>query len=1609
MRSARVPILAIFIIALASLQSVLAYPEDGNPVTDTAGETPFPDEGGINDAKNEPDGTEAGETGSSGADNGQYRLPEGLDPEAAFIARMSGLFEAEDPTSLYSFDIKDQEVEFFLDGTWETNLASALTISFDTEGSDMSIEPPVFTQSVDLSTWIFINKTWYFEASFAEEFTRNTVAAGYMGNDETVVKHVRLGNSGIVFPDWYPFIEVGGGKAIAPGAMGNFAGDTWDASAIVRYDAAKQREMILSGMNEITDEHIPLENPVTGKWFVLPSTMIHGTMNVYIEDENGTYRDTSQQRRRWRKLDQAEYRVFGIEGILELDSETMRSVAVSYTGDWSDGSGGAGASLRDFVSETRDWFETGGNILPSEILPDPADPDWQAEVSGRFITAIDGNDALILSERGHFSPFILASRYRCVGTGLSIVNQETGIESDYLSVSGYSTSWAEIFRTDDLAPDQGTYRLREPASRFPLAPEFPRLYLFSGDEDSGLVVRSRSYTPIGTIALGPDVIAGTVQVTRNGVADKAFKLEQESGLITLDRPPSDGETVRITWYETDSSARNATLTVAGGIRWEPTDVLSFTLASALRWNISKDGYTDSEESSAGSLIASAGTKYSGEELSASTAFAVELRNPDMTGYYRLLGMERSSGIYYPSSDWYVRTPAAIEPVIGLPVFGQGYGLHPDPLTLESGDRIEPDGVNEDDEIPSTTSSSVSGAIMSLSAVFTSPDQWTSAEILIGDLGKNDFRGTKSISLTLRNEGARSDYDVFLQLGARAEEYYEDPATVRTWKLETPTAADQWVVRTVTLSDEDRAALTAGQNLRVILRPSAAAAPAPSIGEPMDVRLYTAKIELTSTGFTASAEPAFSGDGLLYATERADPKQLENFASDPVDRFNSGNINRVLEVSFTPESDTDRVLVSRYFPELPFGDYENLSFFLYPAASPDSAEFPNALVRLSLTRPRSDGPGFKTALECEIPSTLLTAGSWHRIRVSLKSGTVEIDGSAAGSARVVRIDRDVLPVRAQISFEGWELPDGWVPGGEEGNSETDNYLYRVYLDEFYLSETESELIGRNETLISWKREGAVLTLGGVEVLSNPDLSVTANSSIGNGRTEASAYGTARAALDVLTASAEGTMTASSNTARLADSAGYTVRIPVGPVSLREYYYSDFAGNTFERDDSFSLAGPLPLELGTNLEFAGRTLDRSMSFELSPSTPYGAPGQLSFKAASDFSQSGTSPRTDISDTSWQTLWGDSAWYAISTGEEDAHRRTGDSSVALTWDTPWGKDGGLALSSIRLGADALSSYNAVSTVSLDSELGMDLSFPINLGRSVITPSWRRSSGISTLRGAGGDYRSDTESLFEDIGRMDYFLSVAPVYDLFRDGMADMIRDGGSSREFSNRYGIDWQRISSSSLSDLVVPNLVNSYVMRETSTDAVNEDIRDIWTASIRAGFSALNIAGRYSAAGTFPWYTQDEISQLYTWTSKWGNSYFTWSVDTWHSLLLFFEDGGTVSLENSFHYDSPSISGANELTRDTVSFLWKRPGKDSLLTALVDRFTDLPLSTRREEDVSLSLSKSEDFSFSVSFDHTLATEIGSNGEVSVTAGSGFSRFSDGTRELQIRLGLGGKLTY
>jgi len=171
----------------------------------------------------------------------------------------------------------------------------------------------------------------------------------------------------------------------------------------------------------------------------------------------------------------------------------------------------------------------------------------------------------------------------------------------------------------------------------------------------------------------------------------------------------------------------------------------------------------------------------------------------------------------------------------------------------------------------------------------------------------------------------------------------------------------------------------------------------------------------------------------------------------------------------------------------------------------------------------------------------------------------------------------------------------------------------------------------------------------------------------------------------------------------------------------------------------------------------------------------------------------------------------------------------------------------------------------------------------------------------------------------------------------------------------------------------------------------------------------MAGSFGILNLFPWYEQDEIAQLYGWSSKWGEGWFTWSADTWHSVMLFFPGGGTLVAENAYHYDSPSIAGTGELVRNTARLVWKRNGKKSAMESLVRRWTKMPLSTKREDSASFSITRTDTTATSFTYDHALKTGIGTNGEIQLNGGTGYAKSGAGIVTIQLRFGLGGKLTY
>lgn len=133
----------------------------------------------------------------------------------------------------------DNNIEFLASGSWRATVETGFSSTFGfSKNTDFSFTIPVFKQKADLSLWLFLNKKFYFEATFADDFEKNTIAAGYYG--EGFLKHARISNRKISFPDFYSVNKMGyglgGGDSLTPGAMASWTNEKMKIDAVVRYE-----------------------------------------------------------------------------------------------------------------------------------------------------------------------------------------------------------------------------------------------------------------------------------------------------------------------------------------------------------------------------------------------------------------------------------------------------------------------------------------------------------------------------------------------------------------------------------------------------------------------------------------------------------------------------------------------------------------------------------------------------------------------------------------------------------------------------------------------------------------------------------------------------------------------------------------------------------------------------------------------------------------------------------------------------------------------------------------------------------------------------------------------------------------------------------------------------------------------------------------------------------------------------------------------------------------------------------------------------------------------------------------------------------------------------
>ncbi len=514
--------------------------------------------------------------------------------------------EEEAPVSLFDYDINDtNHVDFSASGLWKIDFSSGLDITFGNDTpTAFSPSLPVFKQETDISTLLTINNHWYFEAAFADEFTKNTFAFGYKSED--IIRHFRLANRGITMSEGYSAEHFGyslrGGNTQAPGMLLQLVSPSEKVQAdfLLRYDMSETKSEIYYGMNKVSDVMLNIEDYAYGLEFRFPKAAeetLFDIDSVFVETASGSY--TDERGKTYRKLRSDEYTVVRSNGniteprlfisqeagtgknadgkipsiLLTFSFSQDAGSIISACGSWTDNS--------SFFGSIQNELGQNGKYNISEYVYD-------------FQTLIDGKSALVIQNTEGFSPFLCPSLY----------SSGTKKQADYLVIAEkseipvvkyqagsaeetYTNLYENFFKKEEKLVR--VINKDVSGSVYPFSEDSPEIYL-GMPQKTNLAIRARTYSPVTEIILPKTASAGTIQVYKNGTLLTGTVFNENTGVIELNTNVSETDQLLITWQEENSELSGGAVAAAAGVKinFLPELTIDFLLSTRLPVNQKDD-------------------------------------------------------------------------------------------------------------------------------------------------------------------------------------------------------------------------------------------------------------------------------------------------------------------------------------------------------------------------------------------------------------------------------------------------------------------------------------------------------------------------------------------------------------------------------------------------------------------------------------------------------------------------------------------------------------------------------------------------------------------------------------------------------------------------------------------------------------------------------------------------------------------------------------------------------------------------------------------------------------------------------------------------------------
>ena len=1508
-------------------------------------------------------------------------------------------------TKFIDWQINDKTVEFIAQGYWDAKLKQTITATFGW-GKDFSISfgTPVFTQQVDMTLWFMVNKHWYLEAAFADEFNKNTFAAGYT-NGQGYLKEARIANRKVVFPTTYSVDDVsrgiGGGENQAPGVSVKFAGpdDKWTLDAALRYDMLASKDKTYYGKNSVNDTNHAKSSFMTGRMFVLPSFEVAAAIqDVYVESYNGSYRDGAG--RKYKKLSSSDFLVVPSRKMLALSATAgaakkngaLPAVAVTFAdaatlatcfnqlGNFGTNStAGAGSG---FLGNTQKAFGLKETAPEPELCPNVAsfsycgksgqnpipDPTGAAPASidqCGFFGSLDSKTVLFVQHPAGFSPFTVCFRYdlgiNTIDELLLVHNQSGKAVERYAAIQadddlaltndnffGEKRYYADVYDTLQKNRDYA-----EATIRFPLCQTSPGSYLGYSDTDD-VVLRARNYTPVKRFDIGTDAINGTVIVYKNGAIDSGAKYNSETGEVSISSSVSNSDKIYIVWYEDSKAFDSGSLAAAVGFNYNFTDNLSGDASFATRWTLAPTNqYAEANKTYFGYSSLATRVKYQDDDLTLQNTIAGTVEDKNITGYYKLLSFNDSAA----TTNYNAQTAAK-----NLPDnFAPRLNSRPSELISSAIDLESQKNCSRPAQ-KGSTDTQITGYKIPVEWTWSgtgAANEWAAKTISIGGGGLSSA-STFSVAIKLAKTLLDKE-NVYLQLGVSDDENFEAETlgSIPTWKISDASAADvitslnkssgEWQIIKVALKDVDRVQCVKNKNARLIVVNSDGSATGSGA-------IYFGPYELATQGVYTVQDEAFTVTTI----------QTKDIAPNSgASRFNK-NRNYAQEVSWTSTAASapadSAITIYKYFDEADHADYNEINMYFnfdYTNQMELSSDPSESGLTLLLDTDSSNVLGVgKTAALAKISRRALDqykGAGWKLLTIDKSENKVYVNGIALSKEDCyLQINNSVIPSRAKIVFDT-KSPDKWNKSG----------TFRI--DEIYFSKTSPHFIVQDKNSVDWKKDGVLAqSKNGFPILSDVKLHAASQENATfytekyrqtKGNVSADASASATIAQITVSASAARSSDASDAITNAAHS--ITTASPLlKTISFGEEY-------NFDRDaKSAAKANSLALDfnsLGVPIALKGSTKSDSSAWSLNTKAENSAAlnlGSGKFKYALNLSTEASQKLLKnsgeiLSTDNYFKTWLSATQKEFSFGDAAASKRKVGAKIENTFYLPW------ASLTPQVNYSTEENYSASMNYYYTDKNTLSAAFPFKIGKNSFSVSWKKSSGGVDATTCGGSYSEDVYQLIKTYGQRKYFFAAAPIYDLASENLAKSVhqktsgtaqKDDMQSEFYNSEYDFSFNRPLYADKRDFFIPANVTLAVARDIRAA---ETLSDTNQYKLKLGWAAFNIFGKFGSIPIASWFEQDEYLSSFTATLKSprSNPGDLTQVYTCYLQANFYLTKDNI-LKNGVEFTFQDLD--NYSIKGTVA--WKRPGKSSAISALAKlifkRLKDQEIPIVRSDSINCS---------------------------------------------------------